>query len=83
MIEHRSALNTCLDINERFGVTRADRIFGISALDFDLSVYDIFGAFAASAALVLPDPDKIRDPGHWLERMSEEGVTIWSSRPRS
>jgi non-ribosomal peptide synthetase component F len=47
MIEHRSALNTVLDINERFGVSADDRILALSSLSFDLSVYDIFGALAA------------------------------------
>ncbi len=43
MIDHRGALNTVVDVNSRFGVGPADRVFAISALSFDLSVYDIFG----------------------------------------
>ena len=38
-------------------MTQQDRIFGFSALGFDLSVYDLFGSFAAGAALVLPDAE--------------------------
>jgi pyochelin synthetase len=81
MIEHRAALNTVIDINERFGVTAADRVFGLADLGFDLSVYDVFGTHAAGAALVLPDADRLVDPGHWAEVMTAHGVTVWNSVP--
>jgi nonribosomal peptide synthetase protein BlmIV len=80
-IEHRSALNTVLDINSRFGVGPADRVLGLSSLSFDLSVYDVFGTFAAGAALVLPSRDGERDPRRWLAAMDAAGVTIWNSAP--
>lgn len=35
-IEHRSAVNTLLDINERFGVCDSDKVLAVSALSFDL-----------------------------------------------
>ncbi|NVZ78396.1 AMP-binding protein, partial [Pseudomonas gingeri] len=65
MIDHRGALNTVLDINRRWQVESRDRIFCLSSLSFDLSVYDIFGALAAGAALVLPAADSLREPRHW------------------
>jgi amino acid adenylation domain-containing protein len=81
MITHRAALNTIRDINHRFGVDPNDRLFGISALSFDLSVYDIFGAFDAGATLVLP-PDRERlDPAYCCEMIAREGVTLWNSVP--
>src|SRR5207244_12636192 len=43
MVAHRSAVNTIDAINERFGIGETDRVLAVSALDFDLSVYDIFG----------------------------------------
>lgn len=42
MIDHRAAMNTLEDINERFGLNAQDRVFGLSSLSFDLSVYDAF-----------------------------------------
>ena len=38
---------------DRFGMAPEDRVLGLSALGFDLSVYDIFAPLAAGAALVL------------------------------
>jgi pyochelin synthetase len=81
MIEHRAALNTVADINERFGIGPADRLFGLADLGFDLSVHDLFGTFAAGAALVLPDPDQRAEPAHWAEVMAAHGVTVWNSVP--
>lgn len=78
---HRAVINTILDINKRFGVTAEDRIFALSALNFDLSVYDLFGAFAAGAALVLPGPDEGRDAAAWRKRMASGKVTVWNSVP--
>lgn len=81
MIDHRGAVNTILDINERFHIKPEDKILAISALNFDLSVYDIFGMLAAGGTVVFPDTDGLRDPSHWSKVMKREGVTIWNSAP--
>ncbi len=81
MIDHRGAVNTLLDINERFGVTPEDRFFALSGLSFDLSVYDIFGALAGGAAIVLPAPDETKNPSHWLTLLQRHAVSVWNSVP--
>lgn len=81
MIEHAAAMNTVQDINRRFSVGADDRLFGVSPFNFDLSVYDIFGAIAAGATLVYPDVDAALDPLHWLDLIQAEQVTVWNSVP--
>ncbi|PYP84883.1 MAG: non-ribosomal peptide synthetase [Blastocatellia bacterium AA13] len=81
MITHRSAVNTIVDINSRFGVGTNDRVLALSELTFDLSVFDIFGALAAGATIVVPNSDGVRDPSHWLHLVRREEVTIWNSVP--
>ncbi|HYO54690.1 non-ribosomal peptide synthetase [Archangium sp.] len=81
MIEHAAALNTLLDVNERFSVGPGDRILGVSSLSFDLSVQDIFGTLAAGATLVLPEARGVQDPAHWVELVRDERVTLWNSVP--
>ncbi|MCZ4101614.1 amino acid adenylation domain-containing protein [Streptomyces sp. H39-C1] len=81
MIDHRGALNTIIDINDRFRVTENDRVLGLSSLSFDLSVWDVFGVLAAGGALVLPDPDGSRDPAQWAELLRREQVTVWNTVP--
>ena len=81
MIDHKGAVNTIVDINQRFNVTCDDRVLALSALNFDLSVYDVFGSLAAGGAIVLPDADKIYEPAHWLSLLENEHVTIWNTVP--
>jgi len=81
MISHRSVVNLVADCTPRFAISAADRFFGISAFNFDLSVFDVFGALGAGAAVVLPDHDRATDPGHWLELCAGHGVTVWNSVP--
>lgn len=81
MIEHRSAVNTILDINNRFNVNSDDTVLGLSSLSFDLSVYDIFGIFAAGGTLVLPEQSQLKDPYSWLSLIAQHSITIWNSVP--
>jgi amino acid adenylation domain-containing protein len=81
MLTHRAVVNTLLDINRRWAIGPDDRVLALSALSFDLSVYDIFGTLAAGGTVVLPAADARRDPGLWLERLAETRVTIWNSVP--
>ena len=81
MIDHRGAVNTILDINRRFSVTEEDRVFCLSALNFDLSVYDVFGVLAVGGVLVIPEEKGLREPAHWRALMTAYGVTLWNTVP--
>ncbi|MQS09682.1 AMP-binding protein, partial [Streptomyces alkaliphilus] len=80
-IEHRAARTTVDDIVDRFSVTAQDRVLALSAIGFDLSVFDIYGVLGAGGSLVLPDPARRTDPQHWLEQAGRHGVTIWNTAP--
>lgn len=79
MIRHEAAANTVLDINQKFEVATHDRILGVSSLCFDLSVYDIFGAFAAGATLVLVKDQK--NITQLADTLTDKKITIWNSVP--
>jgi amino acid adenylation domain-containing protein len=81
MIDHRGAVNTVLDINQRFNVDCHDRVLALSSLNFDLSVYDIFGLLAAGGTIVIPAEGTIRNPASWLDLLVRERVTLWNSVP--
>ncbi|MEV8394654.1 MULTISPECIES: amino acid adenylation domain-containing protein [unclassified Streptomyces] len=81
MIGHGAARNTIADINRRLRLGPDDRVFGISSLSFDLSVWDIFGTLAAGAALVLPVATDHPDPEGWAEASLAHGATVWNSVP--
>ncbi|UGY93640.1 non-ribosomal peptide synthetase [Streptomyces gobiensis] len=80
-VSHRAALNTIADFTERCALTPEDRVLGLSALGFDLSVADIFAVLGSGGALVLPEPEATADPARWLELMAEHRITLWNSVP--
>jgi yersiniabactin nonribosomal peptide synthetase len=80
-LTHAAAMNTIADINSRFGVTGDDRVLAVSALDFDLSVYDIFGLLSAGGALVLIDEEDRREAHRWADLVRQHGVTVWNTVP--
>lgn len=81
MIGHGAALNTVADISRRLRLVPDDRVFGISSLSFDLSVWDVFGTLAAGAALVLPEATDHPDPEGWADASLAHNVTVWNSVP--
>jgi len=81
VITHESVCNTVMDINARFKVTKEDKIFALASLNFDLSVYDIYGALSIGACLVLPKEEERKDPSAWLKLAVKEKISIWNSVP--
>ena len=80
-IMHTSAINTCIDLNEKYKVSADDTILMVSAIDFDLSVYDIFAILSAGGTIVTTSEDNYRNPDEWLKLVDEYNVTIWDSVP--
>jgi amino acid adenylation domain-containing protein len=81
VIRHAAALNTVRDVNRRFGVGPGDRVFAVSALSFDLSVYDLFGPLSVGGAVVLPEPSPTPNPAAWSAALARHDVTVWDSAP--
>ena len=65
--------------NEAYGVGNEDVFIGLSALSFDMSVYDMFGCFDVGGTLVMvPDVHGIE---HIAELVENHGVTVWQTVP--
>jgi mycobactin phenyloxazoline synthetase len=80
-VPHRAAMNTIDDLIERFGIGPSDVSLGVSALDFDLSVFDLFALWAAGGAVVLPDEDERRDAAAWAALAGRWSVTVLNCVP--
>lgn len=80
-IAHGSAVNTIDDIIERFDISEVDRAIGISALDFDLSVFDLFGMLSAGGSLAIIPDEKRKEPEYWKMIMDEHNITVWNTVP--
>lgn len=81
MMEHGAVRTTLLDLQARLQLGAGDRVFALSSLSFDLSVFDIFGTLGAGAAIVLPQAGHERDPAHWWQCLQEHRVSVWNSVP--
>ncbi|MEJ6472768.1 amino acid adenylation domain-containing protein [Pseudoalteromonas piscicida] len=78
---HDAVDNTLKSVHQIFSVTADDTVFALSALHFDLSVYDIFGVFSAGAKIFLPDNEVLETPSMWAELVSQHDISIWNSVP--
>ena len=78
-ISHVAAWNTILGVNQKFKVTKKDVFIGLSSLSFDLSVYDLFGAFQVGAEVVLVED--IKDTQDIKRILIENKITVWNSVP--
>ncbi len=81
MIDHQGAVNTILDINDKFNVTSEDSVLAISSLSFDLSVYDIFGLLSVGGTIVIPNQSELRSPDAWMDYINKYDVTLWNTVP--
>ena len=81
LIEHQGAVNTILDINRRFNVVAGDRVLAVCSLNFDLSVYDVFGLLAVGGTVIVPKPAIAPDLNEWIDLMGQHQVTVWNSAP--
>ena len=81
VITHAAAMNTIIDVNNKYKINENDVFLGMANLSFDLSVYDIFGAFLIGGTLVLPDSDMLKDPKTIYNLMLLYRVSVWNSVP--
>nr|WP_306364607.1 amino acid adenylation domain-containing protein [Nocardia sp. CC227C] len=80
-VPHRAAMNTIDDLDDRFEIGPADRALALSALEFDLSVYDIFGLFAVGGAVLAVDETQRAEPARWLELIERHRVSVLNCVP--
>lgn len=80
-VAHRAAMNTIDAVNDWFNVGGADRVLALSALEFDLSVYDIFAMFSVGGSLVAVDAEQRAAAPAWVELLTHHRVSILNCVP--
>jgi mycobactin phenyloxazoline synthetase len=80
-VPHRAAMNTIDDLIDRYALGPADASLAVSALDFDLSVFDLFGPWSAGGRVVCLTEDARRDASQWAENVRAWGVTVINCVP--
>ncbi|NEW30001.1 non-ribosomal peptide synthetase [Nocardia cyriacigeorgica] len=80
-VGHRAATNTIDAIAAHFDLGSDDATIGLSSLEFDLSVFDIFSPLSLGGALVCVDTETERDAQAWAELIADRGVTVLNCAP--
>ncbi|MGV9794918.1 amino acid adenylation domain-containing protein [Gordonia sp. NPDC003422] len=80
-VSHRAAANTVDAIAAEFGLTADDRTIGLSALEFDLSVFDIFSPLSLGGALVCIASEETRDADSWAAAIAAHKVSVLNAAP--
>ncbi|MFW0789336.1 amino acid adenylation domain-containing protein [Gordonia sp. CPCC 205333] len=80
-VSHRAAANTIDAIGAEFDLTEDDRTLALSALDFDLSVFDLFSPLGSGGAVVCIDEADRRDAQVWADVIERTGVTVLNAAP--
>ncbi|MFA1543129.1 amino acid adenylation domain-containing protein [Actinomadura monticuli] len=80
-VSHGAAMSTIGDLVERYAIGGDDITFAVSALDFDLSVFDLFAPWSAGGAVVLPGEDERRDAARWAELVRRWSATVLNCVP--
>ncbi|MFI6864494.1 amino acid adenylation domain-containing protein [Streptomyces sp. NPDC050421] len=80
-ISHRNALAFVRWAARSTGLTPADRLANHAPFNFDLSVYDLYGAFLAGASVRLVPADLAYAPDRLVDLVRDEEITVWYSVP--
>jgi mycobactin phenyloxazoline synthetase len=80
-VPHSAAAGTIDGIIEHFGIDENDRTIGLSALEFDLSVFDIFAPLSLGGALVTIGDDETIDAQRWAHIIETLRVSVLNCAP--
>jgi mycobactin phenyloxazoline synthetase len=80
-VPHSAAMNTIDAVNEWFEIGSNDRALALSALEFDLSVFDIFAMLSAGGAVVMVDAEQKATLTLWVELLRHHRVSILNCVP--
>jgi amino acid adenylation domain-containing protein len=76
MVSHGSAATFIRSIVEAYGIGPADRVLNFASVSFDVSVFDLFAAWAAGACVVVATEEERQDPARLSALLARERVTV-------
>ena len=74
-VSHRAIVNQVEWLRTTFGTGSGDKVLVHTAVTFDLSVWEYWGALLAGSTAVIAEPRLHADPAYLLEVVRAEGVT--------
>lgn len=80
-IKHESAINLFHWIIPKLKLTAGDRVLAVNPINFDLSVFDIFGTLSFGGTVRMLSSDDRLNVFKIVEILENEQITIWNSAP--
>lgn len=81
LISHRNALAFVGWAARETGLHAGDRLANHAPFNFDLSVFDLYGAFFAGASVDLAGSDLSYSPAELADFLHGRGISVWYSVP--
>ncbi|MFE1886044.1 AMP-binding protein, partial [Streptomyces diastatochromogenes] len=80
-LSHRNALSFVDWAVKELDLRPADRLSNHAPFNFDLSVFDLYGAFRAGASVHLVPPEMAYAPAQLAEFVRSQEISVWYSVP--
>jgi amino acid adenylation domain-containing protein len=81
VLSHVNSLTFVNTAHEFFGITARDRLSNICPLHFDMSVFDLFVAVKAGAAVIIIPETAAMFPAKLAEIIEKGRISVWNSVP--
>ncbi|MGY3453936.1 amino acid adenylation domain-containing protein [Bradyrhizobium sp. USDA 4353] len=83
MVRHGAVANFLATMAEQPGLTREDRVLGLTSLSFDIAVLELWLPLTHGAQIVLADRTAAHDPSVLKAIVARHGVTMIQATPSS
>ena len=81
LLEHRGLCNLAIAQAEHLGITPQSRVLQFASMSFDASVWEIFGALLAGAALVLARKEDLMPGVDMVQLLKDQAITVVTLPP--
>lgn len=68
----KGLVNCLVHTKEIFAITNADRVLSVTNFSHDMAIFDTIGILICGGAVIVPLPDKQKEPSHWNELISNK-----------
>ena len=81
MVPHKPVINLIEWAKRVFDFSRNDRVIFLNPINFDLSVFDIFGMLSYGASIRIVSKQDKHNPYKLINIINDENITFWNTAP--
>lgn len=81
MVRHKPVINLIEWAKKEYNFGENDRVISVNPINFDLSVFDIFGMLSYGSSIRIISEEDRHNSFRLIEIMRDEDITFWNSAP--